>query len=41
MYNLTEEGKEVLAIWIEYMKKQASKLKAFINTYDKLEKKRK
>lgn len=37
MYNITEEGKKVLAIWIDYMKKQAKNLKAFIETYGKLE----
>lgn len=37
MYNITEEGKKVLAIWIDYMKEQAKNLKAFIETYGKLE----
>jgi poly-beta-hydroxybutyrate-responsive repressor len=36
IYNITEEGKEVLAIWIDYMKKQAENLNAFIETYRKL-----
>lgn len=36
IYNITGDGKEVLAIWIDYMKKQAKNLTAFIETYDKL-----
>jgi PadR family transcriptional regulator PadR len=38
MYNITEEGKAVLAIWIDYMKKQAENLKSFVNYYEKLRK---
>ena len=38
MYTITEEGKEVLAIWADYMKKQADRLNAFIGMYDNLEK---
>jgi PadR family transcriptional regulator PadR len=38
MYNITEEGKQVLAIWIDYMKKQAEKLNAFVSYYGKLKK---
>jgi PadR family transcriptional regulator PadR len=38
IYTITEEGKEVLAIWIDYMKKQASTLDAFIGAYRKLKK---
>jgi PadR family transcriptional regulator PadR len=38
MYTITEEGKEVLAIWIDYMNKQASTLNDFIGTYKKLKK---
>jgi PadR family transcriptional regulator PadR len=41
MYNITEEGKEVLAIWIDYMEKQAENLKAFVNYYEKLRKENK
>jgi PadR family transcriptional regulator len=41
MYNITEEGKEVLAIWIDYMEKQAENLKAFVNYYEKLGKENK
>jgi PadR family transcriptional regulator PadR len=41
MYNITEEGKEVLAIWIDYMKKQAKNLNAFVNDYGKLRKENK
>jgi len=36
VYNITQEGKEVLAIWIGYMKKQAKNLNAFINYYEGL-----
>jgi PadR family transcriptional regulator len=39
MYTITEEGKEVLAIWIDYMKKQASTLNEFIEAYRKFKKK--
>ena len=35
MYNLTEEGKGILAVWIEYMERQAKNLTAFIETYEK------
>jgi DNA-binding PadR family transcriptional regulator len=38
MYTITEEGKEVLAIWIDYPKKQASTLTDFIGAYKKLKK---
>ena len=38
MYTITQEGKEVLAIWIDYMNKQASTLNDFIGTYKKLKK---
>ncbi len=38
MYHITEEGKEVLALWIGYMKKQAETLNAFVNYYGKLRK---
>jgi PadR family transcriptional regulator PadR len=37
MYNITDEGREVLAIWIDYMKKQAKNLKDFIDIYGNLE----
>ena len=33
MYNITDEGKAVLAIWIDYMRKQSRSLNAFIDTY--------
>jgi poly-beta-hydroxybutyrate-responsive repressor len=36
MYTITEEGKEVLRIWIEYMRKQVKNLTAFIEGYNKL-----
>lgn len=38
VYNLTEEGKEVLAIWIGYMRRHAENLTAFINDYEALKK---
>ena len=38
MYNITEDGKKVLAIWIDYMKQQAKNLNAFIETFVELEK---
>ena len=38
MYNITDEGKEVLAIWIGYMQKQAENLEAFISYYKTLDK---
>jgi PadR family transcriptional regulator PadR len=38
MYTITEEGKEVLAIWIDYMKKQARSLNEFTGAYKKLRK---
>jgi PadR family transcriptional regulator len=41
MYHITEEGKEVLALWIDYMKKQAETLNAFVNYYGKLRKENK
>jgi PadR family transcriptional regulator PadR len=39
VYNITNEGKEVLIIWIEYMKKQAKNLNDFIEAYADLMKK--
>ena len=36
MYTITEDGKEVLRIWIEYMRKQVKNLNAFIEGYNKL-----
>jgi PadR family transcriptional regulator PadR len=38
MYTITEEGKEVLAIWIDYMNKRASTLNDFIEAYKKIKK---
>jgi poly-beta-hydroxybutyrate-responsive repressor len=35
MYDITDEGREVLAIWIGYMKNQEKNLKNFIKTYTK------
>lgn len=34
VYTITEEGKEVLAIWVDYMRKQAANLTAFISYYE-------
>ena len=33
MYTITGEGREVLAIWIEYMDDQAEKLRRFVAMY--------
>ena len=33
-YKITDEGKEVLAIWIGFMKRQAENLNGFINDYE-------
>ena len=38
MYNITDDGKEVLAIWIGYMQEQAENLEAFIRDYETLAK---
>lgn len=35
VYKLTDEGKEVLSIWIGYMRKQAQNLQAFIGYYER------
>jgi PadR family transcriptional regulator PadR len=40
VYNITDEGKEVLSIWIGYMRKQAENLNAFIDSYGTQEKER-
>jgi len=37
VYTLTDEGKELLAIWIEYLRKQAKNLEAFIGYYESSE----
>jgi poly-beta-hydroxybutyrate-responsive repressor len=37
MYTITDEGKEVLAIWADYMKTQSDKLREFIETYGRLQ----
>jgi poly-beta-hydroxybutyrate-responsive repressor len=41
IYNITEEGKEVLAIWIDVMKRQAKNLNAFVEMYREVGKKKK
>ena len=33
MYCITPEGREVLAIWVEYMERQAKRLETFIEHY--------
>lgn len=33
MYQLTEDGKQMLAVWIDYMEKQARTLDAFVKRY--------
>ncbi len=38
MYTITGEGKQVLAIWIDYMKAQAEKLERFVSMYANPEK---
>ncbi len=41
MYQLTEEGLEVLGFWINYMKNQADKLSNFVRRYENLKDHRK
>lgn len=36
IYNITEEGKEVLSFWVDYMKKQAMNLESFIEIYQNM-----
>lgn len=38
MYRITPEGKEVLAIWVEYMEKQAETLSKFGELYRNVQK---
>ncbi len=38
MYSLTEDGRKVLDIWIDYMQSQAEKLKNFIEIFSRLKK---
>ncbi|HBI16370.1 MAG TPA: PadR family transcriptional regulator [Desulfobulbaceae bacterium] len=35
IYTITEEGREVLELWVRYMELQASKLQAFVQRYRK------
>lgn len=35
VYELTPEGEEALALWVEYMERQAQKLTSFIKAYRK------
>jgi PadR family transcriptional regulator PadR len=37
MYDITNDGREFLAVWINYMKRQAKNLNDFIKIYRKLE----
>jgi poly-beta-hydroxybutyrate-responsive repressor len=39
IYRLTPEGDEALALWIDYMQKQADNLKHFIGEYNKVSQK--
>jgi len=39
MYRITAEGIEVLALWIEYMERQADNLRNFIENYRKEQRK--
>jgi poly-beta-hydroxybutyrate-responsive repressor len=41
VYDLTADGTEVLALWVEHMDRQARKLGAFIDRYRQVSKKRK
>ena len=36
MYHLTAEGKELLAIWIDYLEKQARNLNALVRQYQEI-----
>jgi poly-beta-hydroxybutyrate-responsive repressor len=38
VYQLTDEGREVLSFWIDYMQKQAEKLRSFIDCYQNIQK---
>jgi PadR family transcriptional regulator PadR len=38
VYALTEEGREMLAIWVDYMRNQAESLESFIRRYFQIEK---
>lgn len=33
MYSITEEGRETLALWVDYMDRQAKTLSAFVEEY--------
>jgi PadR family transcriptional regulator, regulatory protein PadR len=35
MYQLTEEGKQMLAVWVDYMERQARVLSSFVSEYHK------
>ena len=38
MYKITSEGKELLALWVEYMEKQANTLNNFVKQYREVKK---
>lgn len=38
MYQITDEGKDVLAAWIDFMRDKAEKLQNFIGSYEKISK---
>jgi PadR family transcriptional regulator PadR len=40
MYALTDEGKETLALWADYMSEQAKTLNAFVKQFQKVRKER-
>ena len=41
VYNITDEGKEILEIWIDYMRKQKANLDAFIKYYEAFDEEKK
>jgi poly-beta-hydroxybutyrate-responsive repressor len=38
MYHLSEEGRQMLAVWVDYMEKQAETLSAFVRQYREISK---
>jgi len=39
MYQLTDEGREMLALWVDYMARQAEILRAFVEKYQRIREK--
>lgn len=39
MYRLTADGRDMLAVWIEYMERQAGNLNSFIKEYEEIRRK--